>query len=166
MKRKWKVGELAKLAGLTVRTLRYYDQIGLYSPSDHTDSGHRLYTESDIARLQQILSLKELGLSLDQIKSVIADNHFSLFDIVSLQIARLKKSISAQQKLLQELEHLKSLMQRKEPLTVQEFTKIWSAMRMSRNKYIAERQASWESHLDRLGEYLDGHPNKVSQGRK
>jgi DNA-binding transcriptional MerR regulator len=51
MKREWKVGELAKLAGLTVRTLRYYDQIGLFSPSGYSDSGHRLYTESDISRL-------------------------------------------------------------------------------------------------------------------
>lgn len=85
MKREWKIGELAKLAGLTVRTLRYYDQIGLFSPSGHTDSGHRSYTEFDIAHLQQIMSLKELGLSLDQIKSVVVGNHFSLFDIVSLE---------------------------------------------------------------------------------
>lgn len=131
MKREWKVGELAKLAGLTVRTLRYYDQIGLFSPSGHTDSGHRIYIESDIAQLQQVLSLKELGLPLNQVKSVIDGNHFSLFDIVSLQIERLKESISVQQKLLQELEYAKSLIQREEPLTVREFTKILSAMRVS-----------------------------------
>jgi len=165
MKREWKVGELAKLAGLTVRTLRYYDQIGLYSPSGHTESGHRIYTESDIARLQQILSLKELGLSLDQVKSVIAGNHFSLFDIVSLQIERLKESISLQQELLLELKHVTSLMQRKEPLTVQEFTKILSAMRKSHHKYFAVQEASWESHLDRLGDYLGEHPDDASQGR-
>ncbi|MCP1308557.1 MerR family transcriptional regulator [Paenibacillus tyrfis] len=144
MKQEWKVGELAKLARLTVRTLRYYDQIGLFSPSGHTDSGHRIYTESDIAQLQQVLSLKELGLSLDQVKSVIDGNHFSLFDIVSLQIEHLKESISLQQKLLQELEHVTSLMKRKEPLTVQEFTKILSAMRTSHLKFFAERVfSSW-----------------------
>jgi DNA-binding transcriptional MerR regulator len=55
------------MAGLTVRTLRYYDQIGLFRPSGHSDSGYRLYTQTDITRLQQILSLKELGLSLEQI---------------------------------------------------------------------------------------------------
>jgi len=165
MKREWKVGELAKLAGLTVRTLRYYDQIGLFSPSGHTDSGHRIYIESDIAQLQQVLSLKELGLSLDQVKSVIDGNHFSLFDIVSLQIERLKESISVQQKLLQELEYVTSLIQRKEPLTVQEFTKILSAMRVSHHKYFAERKASWESHLDRIGDFLDDHPDDDSQRR-
>lgn len=82
MKLEWKVGELAKLAGLTVRTLRYYDQIGLL-PSGHTDSGHSIYTESDIARLQLILSMKELGLSLDQIKSVVVGDHLNLLDIRS-----------------------------------------------------------------------------------
>lgn len=66
MKRHWKVGELAKLTGLTIRTLRFYDQIGLFSPSAHSDSGHRLYNEADLSRLQQILSLKELGLSLEE----------------------------------------------------------------------------------------------------
>lgn len=160
MKRKWKVGELAKLAGLTVRTLRYYDQIGLFSPSGHTDSGHRIYTESDIAQLQQILSLKDLGLSLDQIKSVVVGDQFSLLDIVSLQIARLKENISVQQKLLLELEHITILMQNKSPLSVHDFTKILGTMRMSHEKFFAERKAGWEAHLDRLGDYLDEHPDE------
>jgi DNA-binding transcriptional MerR regulator len=159
MKREWKVGELAKLAGLTVRTLRYYDQIGLL-PSGHTDSGHRIYTESDIARLQLILSMKELGLSLDQIKSVVVGDHFSLIDIVYLQIARLKENISVQQKLLQELERLTSLIQSKEPLTILDYTKILGAIRMNHEKYFAERKAIWDSHLDRLGDYLEEHPDE------
>ncbi|MGG1663964.1 MerR family transcriptional regulator [Brevibacillus sp. NRS-1366] len=76
--------------------MRYYDQIGLFSPSGHTDSKHRINTESDIARQQQILSLKELGYSLDQVKSEGVGDHFSLLDIVSLQIAHLKEIISVQ----------------------------------------------------------------------
>lgn len=68
MQQHWKVGDLASLTGLTVRTLRYYDQIGLFSPSGHSGSGHRMYNEADIQRLQKILSLKDLGLSLEEIK--------------------------------------------------------------------------------------------------
>ena len=49
-----KVGELAKRTGLTVRTLHHYDEIGLLKPSLHTESGHRLYTARDVARLQQV----------------------------------------------------------------------------------------------------------------
>jgi MerR family transcriptional regulator, thiopeptide resistance regulator len=159
MKQSWKIGELAQLAGLTVRTLQYYDQIGLFSPSGHSDSGRRLYTESDITRLQQILSLKELGLSLDEITAVLAGNHVSLFDIVSLQIARIKKNLIVQQKLLRELEHVSSLMVKKEPLSVEDFTKLWGTMRMSHEKFFAEKRASWSANLHRLGDYLDKYPD-------
>ena len=76
MKKIWKVGELAKITGLTVRTLRFYDQIGLFSPSEHSDAGHRLYNEADLSRLQQILSLKELGLTLEEIRSIVTGGHF------------------------------------------------------------------------------------------
>lgn len=54
-----------------MRTLRFYDQIGLFTSSGHTQSGHRLYDESDLSRLQQIVSLKEMGLSLEEVKSVL-----------------------------------------------------------------------------------------------
>lgn len=158
MKQRWKIGELAQLAGLTVRTLQYYDQIGLYSPSGHSDSGRRVYTESDISRLQQILSLKELGLSLDEIIAVLAGDHVSLLDIVTLQIARIRKNLIVQQKLLGELEHVSSLMLRKEALTVEDFTKLWTTMRMSHEKFFAEKRANWNENLDRLGDYLDKQP--------
>lgn len=162
MKHTWKVGELAQLAGLTIRTLRYYDQIGLFSPSGHSDSGHRLYTEADITRLQQILSLKELGLSLDEIKTVLVGDQFSLFDIVSLQIARIKKNLLVQQKLLRELEHISALMIKNERLTVDNFTKLLGTMRMSHEKFFAEKRANWNTHLDRLGDYLDEHPEQTT----
>jgi branched-chain amino acid transport system permease protein len=61
----WKVGELANRTGITVRTLHHYDEIGLLTPSERSRSGYRLYTEPDIVRLQQILSLRHLGFSLE-----------------------------------------------------------------------------------------------------
>src|SRR6478735_1040482 len=111
MKRHWKVGDLAKLTGLTVRTLRFYDQIGLFSPSEQTEAGHRLYNEFDLERLQQILSLKELGLSLDEIKSVLNDDQISPLEIVNLQMARIKEQINQQQKLLEQLQYVSRSMQ-------------------------------------------------------
>jgi DNA-binding transcriptional MerR regulator len=65
------VGELAKLAGITVRTLHHYDQLGLVQPSDRSDAGYRLYGDADVLRLQQVLMYRELGLALDQIAGVI-----------------------------------------------------------------------------------------------
>ncbi|MCZ8517739.1 MerR family transcriptional regulator [Paenibacillus filicis] len=160
MKRQWKVGELAKMAGITIRTLRFYDQIGLFSPSGYSPSGYRLYTEKDISRLQQILSLKELGLSLEQIKVVMSGDQLSLLDIVTLQIDRLKENIRMQQKLLHELENVSSRMQRNESLTVEHFMNIMWTMRMNHEKFFAERKSSMDLHLDRLGEYLDEHPEE------
>src|SRR6478752_6178684 len=76
----WKVGELAERTGLTVRTLHHYDAMGLLSPSGRTDSahgaGHRLYNAADLAKLQQITSLKLLGFSLDQIRDYLARSDY------------------------------------------------------------------------------------------
>ncbi|MFD3508009.1 MerR family transcriptional regulator [Nocardia sp. NPDC058666] len=69
--RVWKVGELAAEAGLTVRTLHHYDRIGLVHPAQRTNTGHRLYTESDVERLYQVLALRQLGLGLDQIADLL-----------------------------------------------------------------------------------------------
>ena len=55
-------GQLAEKAFVTIRTLRYYDKVGLLKPSHHSDGGHRLYTNEDLLRLEQILGLKFLGI--------------------------------------------------------------------------------------------------------
>ncbi|KPU45123.1 HTH-type transcriptional activator TipA [Oxobacter pfennigii] len=65
------VGEFAAKAGVTHRTLRYYDSIGLLQPSAHNKSGHRLYSLEDFARLQKIMTLKFIGLPLDDIGNII-----------------------------------------------------------------------------------------------
>jgi DNA-binding transcriptional MerR regulator len=57
-----KVGTVARCAGVTIRTLRYYEEIGLLSPSGRTEGGHRLYERPDLMRLQQIKSLQTVGL--------------------------------------------------------------------------------------------------------
>jgi DNA-binding transcriptional MerR regulator len=63
--------EFAALTGVTVRALHHYDRLGLLKPSGRTASGYRLYGAGDVARLQQIVTLKFIGLSLKQIKEVL-----------------------------------------------------------------------------------------------
>jgi DNA-binding transcriptional MerR regulator len=70
--RTWRIGELADAAGLTVRTLHHYDQIGLLRPSQRNAGGHRLYSEADARRLYQIVALRGLGLTLAQIRDCLA----------------------------------------------------------------------------------------------
>jgi DNA-binding transcriptional MerR regulator len=81
-----KVGTLAKRTGLTVRTLHHYDEIGLLSPSHRTQSGHRLYGEEEFSRLQQIASLKHLGLPLEEIRECLTRPEYSLERVLNLQI--------------------------------------------------------------------------------
>jgi DNA-binding transcriptional MerR regulator len=67
----YRVSEFAEKAGVTVRTLHHYDRLGLLKPSGRTEAGHRLYTEHDFARLQQIVTLKFIGLPLRHIKDLL-----------------------------------------------------------------------------------------------
>lgn len=154
MNRHLKVGDIAKLTGLTVRTLRFYDQIGLFSPSSQTDSGHRLYDESDLERLHQILSLKELGLSLEEVKNVLFRDQLSPLEIVNLQKTRVKEQIRQQQIILEQLEHVSKRMQNRAPLAVEDFTNLLQAMKKSHDKLVIERQKGWENKLDKLGVFL------------
>jgi MerR family transcriptional regulator, copper efflux regulator len=66
-----RIGEFAKRAGVTARTIRYYESLGLLKPGEREGSGFRYYTEAELARLQKINDLKELGLSLEEIVSVV-----------------------------------------------------------------------------------------------
>jgi DNA-binding transcriptional MerR regulator len=65
------VGEVARLAGVTVRTLHHYDAIGLVSPIDRTPSGYRLYGERDLDRLHAVLAYRELGLALEDVSALL-----------------------------------------------------------------------------------------------
>lgn len=67
------VGELARRLGVTVRTLQYYDRIGLVNPSRLSEGGRRLYSAKDMLKVHQVLSMKRLGFSLDEIKSNLTD---------------------------------------------------------------------------------------------
>lgn len=66
-----RIGELAQKAGVTPRTIRYYEDLGLLGPSEREGKGFRYYTEVELARLRKIDALKGLGLSLEEIRSII-----------------------------------------------------------------------------------------------
>ncbi len=72
----WTVGEVARLAKVSVRTLHHYDSIGLLSPTGRTEAGYRLYGMTDLERLQQVLFFRELGLPLEEIRRVMLDPAF------------------------------------------------------------------------------------------
>ncbi|WP_055701024.1 MULTISPECIES: MerR family transcriptional regulator [Streptomyces] len=67
------VGQVAGVAGVTVRTLHHYDEIGLLVPSERSHAGHRRYSDADLDRLQQILFYRELGFPLDEVAALLDD---------------------------------------------------------------------------------------------
>ncbi len=99
-----KVGELARRSGVSVRTLHYYDEIGLLRPSQQTVSGHRLYTRIDVARLQQIRSLRSLGLPLKEIATVLARPDHGPLDVLRAHAEQLRARVQAETRLCERLE--------------------------------------------------------------
>jgi DNA-binding transcriptional MerR regulator len=83
----WKVGALARATGVTVRTLHYYDQIGLLMPSRRSSAGHRLYDAADVARLYRISLLRRLSFPLDQIAGVLGDPEWQLAPAVDRHLS-------------------------------------------------------------------------------
>lgn len=76
-------GQIARRTGMTIRTLRYYDQIGLLNPSHYNHASLRMYSKEDLIRLQKIQTLKYIGLSLNEIKQIIQDNSLPIHDLRS-----------------------------------------------------------------------------------
>ena len=118
--RTWKVGELAKRTGLTVRTLHHYDQIGLLSPSHRTAAGHRLYVDADVARLQQVTSLRSLGFPLEEIRDVLNQKRMSPLQVVQLHADRLRQQVKSQQRLVERLDALAAGLKEAETVSADE----------------------------------------------
>jgi DNA-binding transcriptional MerR regulator len=101
-----KVGELAALARLTVRTLHHYDSIGLLQPSARSDAGYRLYDRDDVARLHQIQALRSFGMSLADIGLYLDSPAGSPLAVVERQLAALDRQIAEAARVREQLQRL------------------------------------------------------------
>jgi DNA-binding transcriptional MerR regulator/pimeloyl-ACP methyl ester carboxylesterase len=125
-----KIGELARRTGLTVRTLHHYDAIGLLKPSLHTEAGYRLYTAGDIARLQQVLSLRQLGFALDEVRACLDRPGFSPLEVIGLHLARLREQIESHRRLCERLEMLAACLRAAGEVSADEFLDAIGEMTM------------------------------------
>ncbi len=96
----FKIGQLASIAGVSVRTLHHYDDIGLVRPSARSDAGYRLYTERDLERLQQVLFFRAIGFALEDIARALADPKFDRRDAL----------VTHRKKLVEQAEQTKALL--------------------------------------------------------
>ncbi len=83
------VQKLGELAGISTRTLRYYDEIGILKPARINSSGYRIYGQKEVDRLQQILFYREMGISLEEIKDIITDPAFDAAKALKQHLGRL-----------------------------------------------------------------------------
>jgi len=149
MKAYWKIGELAKRTGVSVRTLHHYDEIGLLSPSHRTGSGHRLYGREEVVRLQQILSLRQMGLSLGDVAGMLANRRTDTQKIIEQHIARLRQQIAAQQDLCARLEAIAA---RYESATAEEFIQAIEVMTMFEKYYTKEQLETLRQRAATIGD--------------
>jgi MerR family transcriptional regulator, thiopeptide resistance regulator len=105
----WRIGELARETGLTVRTLHHYDQLGLLSPLSRTEGGHRCYTSGDVRRLHRIVALRSLGITLEVIGTLL-DGEPNPIGLLRRQLdvveGRIRKASDLQARLLDVLINL------------------------------------------------------------
>lgn len=146
-----KVGVLAKRTGLTVRTLHHYDEIGLLKPSLRTDTGHRLYGAGDLARLQQILSLRQLGFSLEEIRDSLDRPSFSPQKLIALHQERLRQGIELQRQLYTRLENLAAQLGSAEEVSAEEFLQTIEVMTMIEKLYTPEQIKQFQEVGQQVG---------------
>jgi len=154
--RTWKVGELAERTGLTVRALHHYDAMGLLSPSGRTDSahqaGHRLYTAADVARLQQVLSLKQLGFSLEQIREYLARADYDPRRVVRMHLERVRGQAAELKRLEDRLAALAEALEKAEIVSADEFLTTIEEMTMIEKYYTPEQLETLQRRREEVGE--------------
>jgi len=98
------VNKLAKLSGISARTLRFYDEIGLLKPAKVNESGYRIYEQKEVDFLQQILFYRELGISLEEIKVIVKDPGFDVLKALQGHYERLLMEKDRLNKLISNVE--------------------------------------------------------------
>jgi len=146
-----KVGDLAKRTGLSVRTLHYYDEIGLLAPRNVTTSGHRVYGAEELARLQRIKSLRQLGFSLDEIRACLDAPDFSARRVIELHIKRLREQIGEQERLVALLETLDASVTAGAIASPDELIRAIESMTTLEREFTADEWTEIRERGERLG---------------
>jgi DNA-binding transcriptional MerR regulator len=94
------IGELARHSGVSTRTLRHYDQLGLVRPSGRTPAGYRVYTDRDVLALHRVLAYQQMGLALKEIGPLLGPDGPPLEAVLDRQIATVEAEVARQQRLL------------------------------------------------------------------
>ena len=119
------VGQVAELAGVTVRTLHHYDEIGLLSPGERTAGGYRRYAGADLERLHQVLSYRELGFALEEIVTILDDPEADAASHLRRQHRLLRERIARLEQMVLSIEKAMEAQQMGTSLTPEERFEIF-----------------------------------------
>jgi DNA-binding transcriptional MerR regulator len=151
------VAKLAKISGVSVRTLHWYDEIGLLKPAYHGANGYRYYEEEQLLSLQQILFFRELGFELKQVESILKRSDFDRVSALSSHRKVLQKNVERTKKLIKTIdktiEHLKGIKKMKDEEIYYGFSN--------------EKQAEYEKQIiERFGEQGKAHTDESKKNVK
>ncbi len=168
------VGAVARLAGVTVRTLHHYDEIGLLRPSGRSDAGYRHYADVDVERLQRILFYRELGFGLDHISRVMTDGDADAIGHLRRQHAMLRDRIGRLERMAAAVEKAMEADTMDIKLTPEERLEVFGdfdpdqhaaeveerwggtdAYRESKQRASRYTKADWQQMKDESGAYLE-----------
>lgn len=142
----FKIGQLARRVGVTVRTLRHYDDIGLLQPTGRSASGYRMYSESDARRLAHVLMLRRLGLGLAEIKAHLEGADAS--ELLSRHIDRLRREVDEGLVMLRRLKSIQAHLEHGD----QKLELLMEAVAMIEKHYTKEQLEALEARRDGLDE--------------
>ena len=156
------VGEVAKKMDVTVRTLQHYDKEGLLSPSAISEGGRRLYTDKDIVKLHQILSLKHLGFSLDDIKNrlIPLDTPNEIAAVLEQQATAVQRKIDSLSESLRELEALRAEVLQMQSVDFKKYADIIVNLQMKNDYYWLIKHFD-DQTLDHIRSHFDKDSGKA-----
>jgi len=138
----YSVGQVAALAGVSVRTLHHYDEVGLLRPGCRTPNGYRQYDDADVGRLRDVLSYRELGFSLEQVRSILDDPQGDPASHLRDQHRLVRERITRLERVLAHLEKMMEARQMGINLTPEEQLEVFGEGWRG-EEYAAEAQQRW-----------------------
>jgi DNA-binding transcriptional MerR regulator len=167
------VKKLSKLAGITARTLHYYDEIGLLKPSQVGDNGYRYYGEEALIRLQQILFYRELDMPLDQIKNLMASPEYEVLGALENHKKELRKRMEKMERLISTVNMTINHLKGEKAMSKKQLFEAFSdqqqaeyekeAMQMYDPEIVKASNAKWKNYSKAEKEKIGDEGNAVYQ---
>jgi MerR family transcriptional regulator, thiopeptide resistance regulator len=147
-----RIGEVAAASGLTVRTLRHYDEIGLLAASERSDGGYRLYSDADVRRLYRIVAFRRLGFALGEIGPLLDRDGGDPRTVVRDQLARLGAELELKARLRGRLERLLEALEGADGAASDRCLQAIEGMTMAEQYYTPQQLAQLDERRRALGE--------------